>query len=275
MAVQLGTVVLILASLNLSLLVIPLIWCHPPASARNIFNPVIAVCPDDGFESLSKCRECSEIKTIFFVIFILILPVTLLLLALYLQQYKSRRRLKKTSREHRGGNTGNFERRPGRNTAELDLERATAIELSDWTTYEDSITAPRWTYPISVRYHDNTTEPNRERFRTIELSDWETIRAPPPAHSTRPRAEQSRITPSQTTPSVRCYSVPSLPAYKSTETLPIYWSPRSPTPASLRSPPVRVPTGADVITPLFSWAWGVLVEFVRPVLLTGGVKTRV
>lgn len=275
MAVQLGTVVLILASLNLSLLVIPLIWCHPPASARNIFNPVIAVCPDDGFESLSKCRECSEIKTIFFVVFILILPITLLLVALYLQQYKSRRRLKKASREHLRGNAGNIERRSGRHTTEPDLERAADIELSDWTTYEDSITTPRWTQPISVRYHIDTAEPNRERSRTIELSDWETIRAPPPAHSTRPRVEQTQITPSRNTTSIRCYSVPLLPAYKSTETLPIYRTPRSPTTASLRSPPVRVPTGANVITPLFSWAWGVLVDFVRPITSTGRMDNSV
>lgn len=186
MVVQLGTAFLTLASLNLCSLAIQLFWCHPPASTRNIFNPIFAACPDDGFQTPSDCNQCSEAKKFSFVISMLILPFTLLLLTLYLQQCHARWRQKKaTRREFPGSNAGDIEgQRPGSTTAEPDLERAGGMELSD----------------------------------------WETIRAPPPVYSLRPRAEQSYIAPSGPTVSVRSYSIASLPPYQSTESLSRYRS---------------------------------------------------
>lgn len=187
MVVQLGTAFLSLASLNLFSLAIQLFWCHPPASTHNIFNPIFAACPDDGFQTPSECSQCSEAKKYSFVVSMLILPFTLLLLTLYLQRCHARRRQKKEARrEFPRGNAGDVDgQRPGSTTVEPDLERA----------------------------------------MDIELSDWEPIRAPPPVYSLRPRAEQSGIAPSsRPTISVRSYSIASLPPYQSTESLPRYRS---------------------------------------------------
>ena len=188
MVAQFGTAFLALASLNLLSLAFQLFWCHPPASTRNIFHPISAACPDDGFQSLSDCNQCSLAKKFSFVISMLILPFTLLLLTLYLQQCIARRRQKKEARrELPGNNARDIEgQRPGSTTAEPDLERAR----------ED-----------------------------IELSDWETIRAPPPVYALRPGTGQSGIAPpSGLTISVRSYSISSLPPYQSTESLSRYWS---------------------------------------------------
>lgn len=187
MVAQFGTACLALASLNLLSLAFQLFWCHPPASTRNIFNPISAACPDDGFQSLSECNQCSLAKKFSFVISMLILPFTLLLLTLYLQHSCARRRQKKEARrEYPGSNAGDVEgrQRPGSTTAEPDVERA----------------------------------------RDIELSDWETIRAPPPVYSLRPGTGQSGIAPLGPTISVRSYSIASLPPYQSTESLSRYWS---------------------------------------------------
>ena len=188
MVAQFGTAFLALASLNLLSLAFQLFWCHPSASTRNIFHPIFAACPDDGFQSLSDYNQCSLAKKFSFVISMLIFPFTLLLLTLYLQQCIARRRQKKEARrELSRSNARDFEgrQRPGSTTAEPDLERA----------------------------------------GDIELSDWETIRAPAPVYALRPGAGQSGIAPpSGLTISVRSYSIASLPPYQSTESLSRYWS---------------------------------------------------
>ncbi|KAI4272848.1 MAG: hypothetical protein LQ337_005037 [Flavoplaca oasis] len=234
------------------------------------------VYPDDRFKSLSAYHSCVGARVFFFVTFMLVFSVTLSLLALYLPQCISQRRLKKATRGARRGNDRDLGGRSGGHVSEADLEGARGIELSDWTTYDDRITAPppaRSTRPrpvhsritlssptVSARYQRSTAQPASNRARTIEPSERATIRAPPPAYSTRARAELPRTTPTRVTTSIR-YSAPP-PAYKSTETLPHYtavagstersWTTRPRNTASGISPP-----GGELsaVVPYAQWAW--------------------
>ncbi|KAL9034974.1 MAG: hypothetical protein Q9180_005109 [Flavoplaca navasiana] len=252
---------LLLAPINVLMVFVPLYWCHPALSAGNIFNPNYDVFPDDRFKSLSAYHSCVGARVFFFVTFMLVFSITLSLLAVYLPQDISQRRLKKATRDARRGNDGDLGGRSGGHASEADLEGARGIELSDWTTYDERITAPpppaRSTRPrpvhsqitpstttVSIRYQSSTAQPASNRARTIEPTQRATIRAPPSAYSTRARAELLRTTPTRVTTSIR-YSAPP-PAYKSTETLPHYTAvPES----TERSRTTRSPNTASGVSP--------------------------
>ncbi|KAL9641355.1 MAG: hypothetical protein Q9204_000091 [Flavoplaca sp. TL-2023a] len=274
-----GIALLLLAPINVLIVFVPLYWCHPPLSAGDIFNPNYDVFPDDRFKSLSAYHSCVGARVFCFITFMLVFTITLSLLALYLPQCISQRRLKKATRDARRGNDRDLGGRSGGHASEADLEGARAIELSDWTTYDERITAPppaRSTRPrpvhsritpstptVSVRYQRSTAQPASSQARTVEPSERATIRAPPPAYSTRARAELPRITPTRGTTSIR-YSAPP-PAYKSTETLPHYTTvaestERSRTTGSPNTASGVSPPGGELsaVVPNAQWAWRVI-----------------
>ncbi len=283
MATRFGILLLLLAPIIVLMVFVPLYWCHPPLSAGNIFNPMYDVYPDDRFKSLSAYHACFGVRVFFFVTFMLVFSSTLTLLALYLPQCISQRRLEKATRDARRGNDRDLGGRSGGHVSEADLEGARGIELSDWTTYDERITAPPpalstrprpvhsqitpSTTTVSVRYQRSTAQPASSQARTVEPSQRATFKAPPPAHSTRARAELPRITPTRVTTSIR-YSAPP-PAYKSTETLPHYTTvaestERSRTSGSPNTASGVSPPGGELsaVVPCAQWAWRVITHVV-------------
>ena len=276
MATRFRILLLLFVPIIVLMVFVPLYWCHPPLSAGNIFNPMYDVYPDDRFKSLSAYHACFGARVFFFVTFMLVFSITLSFLALYLPHCISQRRLKKATRDARRDNERDL---GGRS----DLEGARGIELSDWTTYDERITAPppaRLTRPrpvhsritpstptVSVRYQRSTAQPASSQARTVEPSERATIRAPPPAYPTRARAELPRITPTRVTTSIR-YSAPP-PAYKSTETLPHYTTvaestERSQTTGLPNTASGVSPPGGELsaVVPYAQWAWRVITHVV-------------
>lgn len=166
-----------LASVSLTVLLTSIFSCRSSISFTGLSE-----CPAGDSKTMSQCQDCSDLKNVLFSIFLGCLLFTLLMAGACFADYICLRRLKKENGNDRHSRTS-------------DLESARSVELSDWTTYDRSITAPLPVY---------STRPGINHFRFIPFPSSTAGRsnnpiAPPPAYRST-ETLPSRVTANPTDP---------------------------------------------------------------------------
>ena len=140
----------LLALLCISCLLIPLGWCPYSDTPEDVLKELFGKCAVDGVVSQFQCNACSKARITCTACFLLFLTLFGVLMVM-----DWRRQRGKVSSRH----GANDQPASGRNTAGADIEKARDVQLSDWTTYDERITAPPLSYstePKSTLVREST-----------------------------------------------------------------------------------------------------------------------
>ncbi|KAL8685933.1 MAG: hypothetical protein Q9224_005612 [Gallowayella concinna] len=167
-------------SLSLILLIFFLTWCESSVSTIEVLTFTYNHCSTRNLETRPLCLKCTDVKIVIFILFLVSLCPTIASTLMCITVYRVERQSKEQERNN-GRRSGDASlAQPSRqrsNDAAADLESARDMELSTWTTEEESMTV------------QNGTAAGLERVRNVRSSDRttddESVTVPPPVYSTQ------------------------------------------------------------------------------------------